>query len=110
VEPFDGSRLAEDEELVAALVLRPAEVVGVELLELEVRAGGAVEHEHPLAERAKVGRGCRVEAAEEGGGRHRSTKAIRCRHPVAASRSVASGPGRPPVTSAAVEGRSARCR
>ena len=79
VEPLDRVRFRDDEDLVAALELRAAEVVGRQLLELEVRPGRAVEDDHPLAQRGQVGRGRRVEAAErdrrrDGGRRHRPAR------------------------------------
>ena len=66
-----GARL--DEQLVAPLELRAAEVVGAEAEQLQVRPHGAVEDDDALAQRLEV-RGCgRLEPAEKfGRGCHRT--------------------------------------
>ena len=56
-----------DQDLVAALEVRAAEVVGGPRPELEVRAGGAVEDDDALAQRLQVVAGGGVEAAEQFG-------------------------------------------
>ncbi len=56
-----------DQPLVAALELGPAEVVGAQAEQLQVRPHGAVEDDDPLAQRLQVGRGGRVEPTEEFG-------------------------------------------
>ena len=64
MELLDRVRFRDDQDLVAALQLGAAEVVGRQLLELQVGPGGAVEDDHPLAQRGQVVGGRRVEAAE----------------------------------------------
>ena len=54
-----------DEPFVAPLEVGPAEVVGAEAEQLQVRPHGAVEDDHPLAQRLQVRRGGRVEPTEE---------------------------------------------
>ena len=50
----DQVRAGLDEALVAALELGPAEVVGAEAEQLQVRAHGAVEDDDALAQRLQV--------------------------------------------------------
>jgi len=49
VQAFHGIWPGRDEDLVAALEGRAAEVVGGEVHQLEARAGGAVVHDDALA-------------------------------------------------------------
>ena len=67
VQCLDGVGLGDDEDLVAALERRAAEVVGVQILELEVRARRAVVDEDAFAQRAEV----RVVRARSSEGRTR---------------------------------------
>ena len=57
VEVGDDVGAGGDQDLVAALHGRPAEVVGAEVAQLQVGAGGAVVDEDPLARRVEIGAG-----------------------------------------------------
>ena len=77
-----------DQQLVAALELGAAEVVGSEAEQLQVGAHGAVEDDHALAQRLQVAAGRRVEPATEFKGR--------CHHQTGYRR-PATPPGRRPT-------------
>ncbi len=71
VEGLDHIGARRHEDLVAPLELRATEVVGSEVSQLQVGAGGAVEDEDALGEGAQVRRGARIQTSEQCGG---------CRH------------------------------
>src|SRR6202034_3123272 len=64
VQPLDDVGPRVDQDFVAALELGAAEVRGRQLGQLEVRAGGSVEDDDPLAQRAEIGGGRGVEPAK----------------------------------------------
>jgi len=55
VQRFDGVGLRDDEDLVATFERGAAEVVGVQVLQLEVRSGRAVVDEDSFAQCAQIG-------------------------------------------------------
>ena len=61
----DEVRLGLDQDLVAPLVLGPAEVLVGETQQLQVRAHRAVEDDDALAQRLEVRRGGRIEPSKE---------------------------------------------
>jgi hypothetical protein len=67
VQLFDGVGFGDHEDLVAAFEGRAAEVVGVKVLELQIRTGRAVINQDVIAKCAEVG----VVRARSGEGRTR---------------------------------------
>ena len=55
VDALDDVRPRQNQMVVASLERLSAEVLGGEMVPLDVRAHGAVEHEHAFVERIEVG-------------------------------------------------------
>jgi len=50
VDILHSGRLRDHKDLIAAVQLLPAEIIGRQILTLQMRAGRPVEHQHLLAE------------------------------------------------------------